>query len=65
MYVLPFKLQIACQSCFLVQNDTPLKTFKYLKMQKIQNLFGFLVMFNNFFYLCNKYETKVIKKEMK
>ena len=34
-------------------------------MQKIQNLFGFLVMFNNFFYLCRKYETKVIKKEMK
>ena len=65
MYVMPFKLQIACQSCFLAPNDTPLKTFKYLKMQKIQNLFGFLVMFNNFFYLCSKYETKVIKKEMK
>lgn len=65
MYVLPFKLQIACQSCFLVPNDTSLKTFKYLKMQKIQNLFRFLVMFNNFFYLCSTYKTKVIKKEMK
>lgn len=65
MYVLLFKLQIACQSYFLVPNDTPLKTSQYLKMQKIQNLFGFLVMFNIFFYLCSTYETKVIKKEMK
>ena len=35
MYVLPFKLQIACQSYYLVPNDTPLKTSQYLKMQKI------------------------------